>query len=278
VAFDEIVKTAETLNSHGVVKVEGFFGNDELRPCRLEYERALSTYKTKEIYRDQPLVVLWTHVLGADKVTCPLSALTEMSRVIKHRLVPYLADLIQLSYPHITVPRLQLLEVIVFNKPPQISNTLNWHQDVAYFPLEPNNQIAVWFPLSVVTTEIGPMVYAHGSHKLGIRGSTNLHTREIFQGETRALIPSDPQELGLSVVEYPMTVEDLLIHNGLTWHYSKPNISKDKPRMGVSVRFIIEEARFDPRPGQGAAFTQQIDVKPGEVVRGAAFPVLWEKS
>ena len=36
--------------------------------------------------------------------------------------------------------------------------------------------------------------------------------------------------------------------------------------MGVSVRFIIEAACFDPRPGQGAAFTKQIDVSKGEEI------------
>ncbi len=43
--------------------------------------------------------------------------------------------------------RLQLLETIIFNKPATKTNTLHWHQDVAYFPLKPNNQLAVWFPL-----------------------------------------------------------------------------------------------------------------------------------
>jgi hypothetical protein len=39
--------------------------------------------------------------------------------------------------------KLQLLETIIFNKPAKISNTLNWYQDIAYFPLKPNNQIAI---------------------------------------------------------------------------------------------------------------------------------------
>ena len=57
-----------------------------------------------------------------------------------------------------------------------------------------------------------------------------------------------------------MTQKDLLIHDGYAWHYSKPNIS-NQPRMGVSVRFILEKSAFDPRPGQGAAFTKQINVE-----------------
>lgn len=266
----------EQFRDNGVTKIDGFFGDGELDDCRADYDKAEKIYKDKLIYPEEPLVVFWTHVVGADKKICPLSALPSFTRVIKNRIVPYLAQMLLEVFPEIERPRLQLLEVIVFNKPPQISNTLNWHQDVSYFPLRPNSQIAVWFPLCEVTREVGPMVYAHGSHKLGIRGSVNLHTRKKFDGEERELIPDDPLQLGLDVVEYPMTMRDLLIHGGYTWHYSKPNISRDNPRIGVSVRFITERAVFDPRPGQGAAFTEQIQVRPGEVIESGAFPVFWE--
>jgi len=71
-----------------------------------------------------------------------------------------------------------------------------------------------------------------------------------------------------------MDSEDMLVHDGYTWHYTGPNITPGYIRKGLSVRFIVEEAVFDPRPGQGAAFTKQINVKPGEVVKSAAFPLL----
>ncbi len=262
----------------GVVKLSSFFDRKEINSCLEQYEKIyMQEDRGAEIYRDEPLVVLWTHVQGANKKTCTLKELSTFESLIETRLVPFLIDFTQICYPNIHHPRLQLLETIVFNKPPQISNTLNWHQDVAYFPLNPNNQLAVWFPLADVTSEMGPMVYAHGSHQLGIKGSTNLHTREPFEGENRDLIPENPAEAGLMVKEYEMTQEDLLIHDGYTWHYSKPNVSNAKNRMGVSVRFIIEEARFDPRPGQGAAFTKQIEVNPGDLIKSPCFPIYWEK-
>ncbi len=266
----------EIYNKNGVVKLENFFTRDDINICLKEYEQIISSDIGAEIYKDSPLVVLWTHVQGAKKKTCRLSDLPSFSNLILDKLVPYFSEFIQKAYPNIKSHRLQLLETIVFNKPPKISNTLNWHQDVAYFPLKPNNQIAVWFPLSDVTSDVGPMVYAHGSHKLGIRGSINLHTREPFEGEDRELIPQDPSKAGFKVKEYEMTQKDLLIHDGYTWHYSKPNIS-NKPRMGVSVRFIIEKSIFDPRPGQGAAFTKQIDVSAGDGIDSDCFPVFWEK-
>jgi ectoine hydroxylase-related dioxygenase (phytanoyl-CoA dioxygenase family) len=71
-----------------------------------------------------------------------------------------------------------------------------------------------------------------------------------------------------------MTNRDMLIHDGYTWHSSGPNLVEGYIRRGLSVRFITDESVFDPRPGQGAAFTKQIDIKPGQVVSGAPFPLL----
>ena len=71
-----------------------------------------------------------------------------------------------------------------------------------------------------------------------------------------------------------MTENDMLVHDGYIWHCSGPNKVEGYNRRGLSVRFIIEEAVFDPRPGQAAAFAEQIKVKEGEVVEGKPFPDL----
>ena len=167
-----------------------------------------------------------------------------------------------------------MLETIIFNKPFEVSNTLHWHQDVAYFPLKPNNQIAVWFPLEAVDKEAGALNYAIGSHKEGIKGSTDLHTRTPFKDENRDLIPQDPEKEGYEVRCMEMNNTDMVCHNGYTWHYSGPNKKKNYVRKGISVRFMTEAAVFDPRPGQGAAFTKQLNLKAGDKFEGLPFPVL----
>ena len=71
-----------------------------------------------------------------------------------------------------------------------------------------------------------------------------------------------------------MNNTDMVCHNGYTWHYSGPNKKKNYIRKGISVRFITEKSVFDPRPGQGAAFTKQLDLKAGDPFEGMPFPVL----
>lgn len=263
------MSVSEKFEQDGVVLLKGILPDEALSPVRAQYDQLDKSLTRTEIDRDKPLIVFWRHVVGEQKRIGHFEEFPALWKLITNYIVTGLRK----KFPGKT-QRLQLLETIIFNKPAEISNTLNWHQDVAYFPLKPNNQIAVWVPFEVVTAERGAMVYALGSHKHGIRGSTNLHTREKFAGEDRELIPENPSAEGFTVQCMEMTPNDMLVHDGYTWHYSGPNIIKGHTRRGLSVRFITDEASFDPRPGQGAAFTRQIDIKPGEILKGKPFPLL----
>lgn len=257
------------LERDGVIFLRRVLDDDTLDAIRAGYDALDASLTGMDETTQEPLVVFWCHVEGEQKRTVGL----EHFPALKAFIFDSLPGIISETLP--SVRRLQLLECIIFNKPPLISNILNWHQDVAYFPLKPNNQIAVWFPLEYVNTERGAMQYALGSHKAGAKGSTNLHTRVPFDGENRPLIPRDPAQAGYEVKTFEMTPNDLILHDGYTWHQSGPNIEAGHTRRGVSIRFITEEAVFDPRPGQGAAFTKQIKVAPGEFLPDcSAFPVV----
>ena len=46
--------------------------------------------------------------------------------------------------------------------------------------------------------------------------------------------------------------------------------------LGISedAEGLQDEAVFDPRPGQGAAFTKQIEINKGDTLVSKAFPIL----
>ena len=265
--YDE--KVCAELDENGVVLLKQVFPDSIMDSVREEYDVLDKQLTRTEIEPNLPLIVFWKHVMGEQKRIGHFDEFPSLWRLITEHIVPTLRK----QFPEKT-KRLQLLETIIFNKPAKISNTLNWHQDVAYFPLKPNNQLAMWIPFEIVTAERGAMVYALGSHKLGIRGSTNLHTREVFENEDRELIPDDPSSEGHEVVCMEMTPNDMLVHDGYTWHYTGPNTIEGHTRRGLSVRFITDEAVFDPRPGQGAAFTKQINLEVGQTLEGAPFPLV----
>jgi ectoine hydroxylase-related dioxygenase (phytanoyl-CoA dioxygenase family) len=245
------VNYEKKLNEDGVTLVKNCINLEVMRKVREKYDELNSNITRTEIEKDKPIIVFWQHVIGEKKRLSNFIEFPQLWELITNHIKPKLREIIPKR-----AERLQLMETIVFNKPAKTSNTLNWHQDVAYFPVEPNNQIAVWIPFEKVDYSRGAMNYALGSHKLGIKASTNLHTREVFSNDDRELIPEDPSKAGFKVVCMEMEPIDMLIHDGFVWHYSGPNTEQGYTRKGLSVRFFTDQARYYPRPGQGAAFTQ----------------------
>lgn len=244
----------------GVILKRGCLDRAMLASVVAEYEDTFPD--VAEIPKHAPIVIFWKHVVGEKKKMAPLADMPYMLAFAWHvaELVRPLAD-----------GKLRLLETIIFNKPPGVSNTLGWHQDVSYFPFEPNNQLAVWIPFDVVTKASGAMVYAIGSHLKGLRASTDLHSGEVFKGEERE--PIDVTGMECRVME--MGLGDMLIHDGRTWHMSGPNTVQGQQRRGLSLRFLVGDTRYKPRPGSAAAFLKQIDeLKEGDLINDPAFPTI----
>jgi len=227
-----------------------------------EYE--MTVPQTMQTPKHEPIVVYWTHVPGARKKLVKLSQMPLMEHFVH--------DLAHLARPYATGD-LRLLETIIFNKPPKEGTKLNWHQDVSYFPFEPNNQIALWIPFDSVKKENGAMVYALGSHLKGLRASTDLHSGDVFKNEEREPIPDNPEEHGYEVRCMEMEPGDVLLHDGRTWHTSGPNTTEN-PRRGLSVRFLVGDTFYKPRAGSAAAFISQIDVVAGDLINDPAFPII----
>lgn len=226
-----------------------------------EYEESVPD--TEVVPKHVPIVVYRMHVAGQERKIQLLSNMPFMLDLAQYVAgkVRYCAD-----------GKLRLLETVIFNKPPGVSEVLHWHQDVSYFALEPNNQIAVWIPFDQVTKKSGAMVYALGSHKLGLRASKNLLTGEQFPGEEREPIDVTGMEIACMA---PMSPGDMLIHDGYTWHMSGPNTVAGQQRRGLSLRFIVGEVRYKPRAGSAAPFLKQInDLNEGDLIDDPAFPVV----
>ena len=258
------MSSVEEFERNGVVLMRDAILASELREVIREYER--TGPQSMPTPKHQPIVVFWTHKPGERKRIALLSSMPNMEEFTRHCA--------RIARRFAPTGDLRLMETIIFNKPPMEGTELVWHQDVAYWPLEPNNQIALWIPFDIVTESNGAMVYALGTHKLGLRSSTDLHSNAtLSQEDKREPIPEDPAAAGHSVCVMEMEPGDVLLHDGRTWHKSGPNTTV-YPRRGLSVRFLVGETTYRPHAGNAAAFIQQIDVQAGERIDDAAFPVL----
>ncbi len=222
--------------------------------------------------KDAPVAVFWRHVPGEKKRIRPLA---EFPTLNKLALDGEMAEIVRQIFNHrgFAEIELRLLEVITFNKPPQFGTKLEWHQDNAYFPFEPNNQCALWIPLDPVDAANGSLSYACGTHKKGRVASRNLHTGEGFQGDARPQIPADPAAAGYDVVTVELQPGDCTVHDGGCWHCSMPN-GTNRPRRSLSLRYLVGDTVYAPTPGSAATFLEQVDVMPGDLVRGPAFPLV----
>lgn len=251
----------EQFKKDGVILLKGVLKN--MAPLIAEYDSTVPTIT--EIPKHQPIVVFWKHVIGERK---KISLLDDMP--VMKAFASQIADIVR----QMESRELRLLETIIFNKPPGISNVLSWHQDLSFFPFRPNNQLSVWIPFDKVTKESGAMVYAIGTHLMALRASTDLHSGNIYSGDDRTPIPMDMEAEGITTRVMEMDVGDMLIHDGRTWHMSGPNRVEGQSRRGLSLRFLVGDTFYEPRAGSAAAFLQQIDIKPGDKIDDPAFPVL----
>ena len=140
------------LSDDGVELWKSVLPLDILDPVIKEYES--STPDTESVPKHVPIVVYRTHVIGQER---KIQLLANMPHMLK------LAQFVAFKIRDRANGKLRLLETVIFNKPPLESGVLHWHQDVSYFALDPNNQLAVWIPFDDVSKESGAMVYALGS-------------------------------------------------------------------------------------------------------------------
>ena len=136
-------------------------------------------------------------------------------------------------------PDLLCRSVSVFLKEPGAPTYTAWHQDAAYWLLDPPDVLTAWVALTESTTENGALEVLPGSHRQpmlphGISGNPdNVLSRN--QAITCAIDPALTQPLLLRAGE-------MSFHHMGTAHCSGPNRSPAR-RIGVAIRFVATHVR-----------------------------------
>lgn len=264
--MDEIKKK---FLKEGVVLLKNLWSNDTIKRIVEEYDAKELKISRTSIPNNQPVLVLWNHISGGKKRIALFTEFPKLWDFISNIIIPNVRKLI---FPH--EKEFRLLETLIFSKPYKNSNRIHWHQDSSTWPLSPNNQFAVWIPFEAVEKESGALHYALGSHKAGTRRSVDLTSNKPYENDERKLIPENPESEGFKIQCMEMNPTDMICHHGCTWHSSEPNKKSKTGRRALSVRFIIGNVKFDPHPGQAATFMKQLNIKKGDSIEGASFPIL----
>lgn len=154
-------------------------------------------------------------------------------------------------------------------KPPLTGGPTGWHQDFPAWPiLQPADLVSAWVALDDADIENGCMWMVPGSHRWG---KVPLKSGDNFE----PLADEKNLPEGVTVKAEPLTVKkgEVAFHHCMTWHGSPPNKS-DRPRRAIAVHYM---------PGYTVYVTgshivdKHVTVKPGEVIAGPKFPVVYER-
>jgi len=140
-------------------------------------------------------------------------------------------------------------------KPPKTGQAVLWHQDGAYWPLEPMKVVTLWLAVNEVTPENGCMRVVPGTHRTQLTATRERRDVDnVLASETELEVDES------DAVDIVLEPGDVEVHHPNIIHGSNANTS-DRWRKGLTIRYIPTTTRIT-KPGAGAPF----------LLRGAAAP------
>lgn len=135
-------------------------------------------------------------------------------------------------------PNVGLFASHYISKPPFDGQPVLWHQDGAYWPLEPMEVVTLWVAVDPSTPENGCMKV--------IPGTQNLDYQEMEAAGQEAVldkkIPDKFVDEG-KAVDFVLAPGDVSVHNPKIVHGSHANHSPNR-RAGLTIRYIPTSTRI----------------------------------
>jgi non-haem Fe2+, alpha-ketoglutarate-dependent halogenase len=174
-----------------------------------------------------------------------LGALPGQLRAKTHLLFPWLNRLVR--HPAILDAVESLLgeDILLYHvtcwlKEPGDGAIVTWHQDGAYFNLDPPEHVTAWIALADATPQSGCMQVLPGSHRAG--------ALEHVMGDTRNNLLSNGQRVpgveGEGAVYLAAPSGHFTLHHTHILHASGPNQANFR-RIGIGASYIPTAVRFN---------------------------------
>jgi len=155
-------------------------------------------------------------------------------------------------------PNLKLLRSAAMFKPPAVGSEKGFHQDAAYYPIQPMDHVTVWIALDEATTENGCMNVVPGAHKDGLLG------HEAVEYDTDIVIADRDFERS-DAVPVPMDAGDALFTHCLVPHFTAPNTTETW-RRALIMSYMDARSRFTKSGAERPDWVDSVHV------RGEEFP------
>lgn len=174
---------------------------------------------------------------------------------------------------------LNFWEDTTFVKAPGTAQKTTFHQDYGYFQIEGEKCCIVWIPLDPVDNENGNMEYIRGSHKWGEAYAPNV----LISQSTHPMSPfgklpdieAAPDKY--DIVSFDVDPGDVIIHHVMTVHGSRGNMSKDRLRRAISLRYCGDDVSYLDRPGAVVQPYLQDQLNDGDPLYSKDYPLVWPR-
>lgn len=145
-------------------------------------------------------------------------------------------------------PNILLWDSTFIIKEPADGKFVSWHQDLAYWGLEPDDVVSVWLALSPATVESGCMRMIPGSHRVGRVEHVVTFVPENVLSRGQTIVSGFHEGQAVST---PLNPGEMSMHHGWTFHASLPNRSADR-RIGLNMNLIAPNVRQANLTGDSA--------------------------
>jgi phytanoyl-CoA hydroxylase len=156
-------------------------------------------------------------------------------------------------------PNLKIFGDQFFVKPAKFGIEKPYHQDHAYFSVEPKNIVTCWLALEDATTENGCLHFITGSHKLGLVAHSE---KWMVGGREDMQIPESAIDLSKEVAA-PLKAGSASFHHSMILHKSGPNRSTH-PRWGWAISYMSSDSVWTGDPGKKPKY----ELARGKALRG----------
>ena len=155
-------------------------------------------------------------------------------------------------------------------KPPGAGRT-PWHQDRYYWPLDTDRTVTMWLPLVDVEEEMGPMIFASGSHQARDLGDL------MISDDTDRRLTRVIAEHGWPLWSEPVRAGDATFHVGGTLHSAGGNRS-NRAREILTVIYFATGARVAQPENDNQSVDLEVFIpgaRPGDEAKSEMNPILF---
>jgi phytanoyl-CoA dioxygenase PhyH len=152
-------------------------------------------------------------------------------------------------------PNIALFASHYISKPPFSGQPVHWHQDGAYWPLEPMEVVTLWLAVDDSMPENGCMRVIPGTQNLPLQEMKTVEGG-VLDGEIPVEFVDESQ-----AVDFVLAAGDVSVHNPRIVHGSNANTSPRR-RCGLTIRYIPTSTKL-LIPGAGCPFVLRGEAKPG---------------